>query len=245
MFTWMWTRKFTAVTNRLQELEGFRAEHVCSSDLSVRTLETAPDFWQRQQSAFSYLDHQVKRMTRRNRLWASMALLAVLADAAVVVGGFTAFQQFQQLRAIDQIQKIADSGSNVARKSLDKAIDGVVNDLRNPRLNPQEQWELTQFLGDLVSRRVALDQARDTGLDPTIQAIVDAGQTASPQVVEPLIKLLGHQTAAIRMSAAEALGHIGDPRAMDPIHDHLLREMNQDVRQEYIAALANIASQNL
>lgn len=245
MFTWMWTRKFTAVTNRLQELEGFRSDHVCSSDLSVRTLETAPDFWQRQQSAFSYLDHQVKRMTRRNRLWASMALLAVLADAAVVVGGFAAFQGLNQSRALHQIQHIAYSGSNTARKSLDKAIDGVLNDLKNSRLSSQEKWELTQLLDDLVSKRVSLDEVHDTGMDPNIQAIVDAGQTASPQVVDPLIKLLNHQAAGIRMSAAEALGYIGDPRAMDPIHHQLLQEMNQDVRQEFIAALANIAGQNL
>ena len=70
-----------------------------------------------------------------------------------------------------------------------------------------------------------------------IRAIV---QKKSRMVVRSLIKALQNEDAAIRSGAAEALGLIGNPRAVTPLITMMNREDEKTVRREIITALGNI-----
>lgn len=69
MFTWLWTKQFSRLNQRLQSLEVAREENLLSPDLSAQTLQVAPDFWERQHQAFSYVDKQMRKLSRRSKIW--------------------------------------------------------------------------------------------------------------------------------------------------------------------------------
>lgn len=251
MFTWMWTRKFTRMANRVQELEVTREENLFSSNLSVRTLETAPDFWHRQHQAFSYLDRQLHRMNRRTRTWGAMALLAILADAAIVVGALTAFTSFQHYQAANQIQHLAQDATQL--DDLMTRLGTIANDPSQPLSDRvqasriltyqleqgalQQRLPQTQFPGSAIaSRSVAVSP-----LQGQLEAIQRLGTQGNLQAIQPLTTLLSHDEPLIRQAAAQALGQLPAPQSMEAMHQRLLIEDSDSVRQALIGSLANLA----
>ncbi len=246
MFTWMWTRKFTRMANRVQELEVTREENLFSSNLSVRTLETAPDFWQRQHQAFSYLDRQLNRMNRRTRTWGAMALLAILADAAIVVGALTAFSSFQQHQAVNQVQQIAQAPSPM--DDLVTRLGTIAADPNQPLSDRVQasrilnyQLEQQGFASQRLPQSGLSRSLATTPLQSQLQAIQQLGLQGNLQAVQPLTTLLNHDEPLIRAAAAQALGQLPSPRSMEAMHQRLPLEESDTVRQALIGSLANLA----
>ncbi len=71
-------------------------------------------------------------------------------------------------------------------------------------------------------------------------AIVALGQIGEV-AVEPLIAKLGDRHTYVRTAAVEALGRIGDPRAVAPLIAKL-EDSNEQVRRYAAKALANTAA---
>lgn len=249
MFTWMWTRKFARMANRVQDLEVTREENLFSSNLSVRTLETAPDFWQRQHQAFSYLDRQLQRMNRRTRVWGGMALLAILADAAIVVGGLAAFTTLQQHHAVHQVQQIA--GGSDRLDDLMTSLGEIATDPSQPLSDRLEASRLLTYQLEQHGIVARLPQtATDRSIDPwmemsplqsQIMAIRSLAVQNSASAIGPLITLLNHSDPLIREEAARSLGELSALQAMQPMHNRLLVEESDAVRQALIGSLANLA----
>lgn len=257
MFTWMWTRKFTQMANRVQELEVTREENLFSSNLSVRTLETAPDFWNRQHQAFSYLDRQLHRMNRRTRTWGAMALLAILADAAIVVGALTAFTSFQHYQAANQVQQLAQDTTQI--DDLMTRLGAIAADPNQPlsdrvqasriltyQLEQGAQWgqgtlQRRPPQTQLPSSALTSQGSRISALQDQLQAIQHLSAQGNLQAIKPLTTLLNHDETLIRAAAAQALGQLPAPQAMEAMHKRLLIEENDGVRQALIGSLANLA----
>ncbi len=240
MFTWMWTKRFATMANRLQALEVTREDSVLSTDLSVQTLNSAPDYWERQQGAFSYLDRQINRVQRQTRTWGAMALVAVLADAVLVVAGLTAFQGYQQHQALNRVTTIAEAVQPV--NQLETAIQTRMNAVMNGDLSPREERQIRDELSQLLRLQdiqggppLKADPANP--LEAQAIAIRSLGLHGTPEAVAPLSRLLSNSNPIIRSGAAEALGQIGDQAAMDALHHALLGETNSDVRSEILYAL--------
>ncbi|NJK64130.1 MAG: HEAT repeat domain-containing protein [Synechococcaceae cyanobacterium SM2_3_1] len=242
MFTWMWTRKFAKLAERVQDLEVVRDENVLSTDLSVQTLQIAPDFWQRQHEAFCYVNRKLQRMSHRTRLWGGAALLAVVADAALVVGGFAAFQIFQQHQASRQVQSI---NQNLTATPMQSVMDELYQIASNPsvdyytRMRAQEM--LYQIFGSMPPTSVALGTAA-TPLDRQLQSIYQVGQAQVVGAVQPLMQMLNNEQAVIRAAAAKALGTIGDTSAVPALHELMVKETDVTVQKEVVASLAQLAS---
>ncbi|MDX2271542.1 MAG: HEAT repeat domain-containing protein [Cyanobacteriota bacterium] len=248
MFTLIWTKKYSRMTERLKSLEATREEHVFSPDLSAQTLEVAPDFWQRQQQAFSYVNQQIQKVNRRTRVWGTMALMAILADATLFVGGLMAFQAFQQYQANNSLQRLAQGDK--ATDPIQKTIDEIFEQL--PHMDPTQRIQALQQLELLTQASQYSDiptygsSVFTTGavalspLEMQLQAISQLGDRRTLEAVPALLTKLSDGEANIRAAAAQALGNIGDLRALQSLHQRLLNEKNEMVRQSLIYAAAQL-----
>ncbi len=151
MFTWLWTKQFSRLNQRLQSLEVAREENLLSPDLSAQTLQVAPDFWERQHQAFVYVDKQMRRLSRRSKIWGGMALLAILADAALIVAGLAAFQSWQQVQADRQLTRIAQQVAAV--DPVQQAFDDLVAQL--PQMSGAERSRALEALQALSAISMA------------------------------------------------------------------------------------------
>jgi hypothetical protein len=255
MFTWLWTKKYSKMAHRLQDLKLTREDNILSTELSAQTLGAAPDFWQRQHQAFCYVDKQIRRVNRQTRVWGSLALLAILADAVLVVGGLTTFQAFRQYQASRALMNL-DPYAVTSSMPTDKAIEELSKLLSNP--DPQVRVGALQALNALVEGNGYLAPslpysspgyptvtAATTPLDRQLQAIDQLGQTRTVEAVQPLITKLADSQATVRAAAAEALGQIGEVSALPHLEDRLLVETNEVVRQSLIKASADLFMRNL
>ncbi|MGQ9836863.1 MAG: HEAT repeat domain-containing protein [Cyanobacteriota bacterium] len=258
MFTWLWTKQFSQINQRLQALEVARQENLLSPDLSAQTLQVAPDFWERQHQAFVYLDKQVQKMSRRSKVLGGMALLAILADAVLVVAGLTAIQSLQQVWADRDLTRIAQQAT--APDPVQQVFDDLV--ARLPQMSMAERSRALEALNALsaismvpsgsgysysssgmssgMSVYGAAPKAASTPLEAQLQTIYQLGQMRSVEAVPALVTKLSDGDALVREAAARALGQIGDPRALDPLHRLLAQEPNESVQDAAIASIAQM-----
>ncbi|MEN9203873.1 MAG: HEAT repeat domain-containing protein [Thermostichus sp. DG_1_6_bins_120] len=254
MFTWLWTKQFSRLNQRLQTLEVAREENLLSPDLSVQTLQVAPDFWERQHQAFLYLDKQIQKVSRRSKIWGGMALLAILADAALVVAGLTAIQSWQQVRADQNLTRIAQQVT--APDPVEKAFKELVAQL--PQMSVAERHRALEALNALSAISMAhsgsgyyygsssmpmygvMPTAAATPLEAQLQTIYQLGQMRVVEAVPALLTKLSDAEPRVREAAARALGQIGDPRALDPLHNLLAQEPNELVQDAAIASIAQM-----
>ncbi|MFT0813995.1 HEAT repeat domain-containing protein [Synechococcus sp. OH20] len=250
MFTWLWTKQFSRLNQRLQSLEVAREENLLSPDLSAQTLQVAPDFWERQHQAFSYVDKQMRKLSRRSKIWGGMALLAVLADAALVVAGLAAFQSWQQVQADRHLTRIAHQAAD----PVQRAFDDLVAQL--PQMSETERYRALEALQALsaiamasrgyygyspgISVYSSAPTVAATPLEAQLQTIYQLGQMRAVEAVPALLTKLADGEPVVREAAARALGQIGDPRALDPLHDLLAYEPNELVQDAAIAAIAQL-----
>ncbi len=252
MFTWLWTKHFSRLNQRLQNLEVAREENLLSPDLSVQTLQVAPDFWERQHQAFVYVDKQMRKLSRRSKIWGGMALLAVLADAALVVAGLAMLQSWQQMQADQNLARIVQQAA--AADPVQQAFDNLVAQL--PHMNEAERYHALEALQALsaiamagrgsygyspgISVYSSAPTTATTPLEAQLQTIYQLGQMRAVEAVPALLTKLSDREPAVREAAARALGQIGDPRALDPLHDLLAHETNELVQDAAIAAIAQM-----
>ncbi|NJL98119.1 MAG: HEAT repeat domain-containing protein [Synechococcaceae cyanobacterium SM2_3_2] len=243
MFTWMWTRKFTKMASRLQSLEAVRDENVLSTDLSAQTLSSAPDFWQRQHEAFTYVNRKMQKMGRQTRAWGGLALVAILADAAIVVGGITLFQVTQRHQAVQTVLRLD-------QQLHANPVDDVMEDLQrvafDTSLRPEVRAQAQQALSFMMmtSPMGGIQTGTTSPLEQQLNAIARLGQSQAAEAVGPLTQLLQSQDPSIRAEAARALGNIGDSGAIGSIHNLLQQEPDFGVRQAAIYAAAQLIAFN-
>lgn len=253
MFTWLWTKQFSRLNQRLQSLEVAREENLLSPDLSAQTLQVAPDFWERQHQAFVYVDKQMRRLSRRSKIWGGMALLAILADAALIVAGLAAFQSWQQVQADRQLTRIAQQVAAV--DPVQRAFEDLVAQL--PQMSGAERSRALEALQALsaismayggyssdgsagISMYSSVFPAAATPLEAQLQTIYRLGQMRVVEAVPALLTKLADDESVVREAAARALGQIGDPRALGPLHDLLAYEPNELVQDAAIASIAQL-----
>jgi len=251
MFTWLWTKQFSRLNQRLQSLEVAREENLLSPDLSAQTLQVAPDFWERQHQAFVYVDKQMQRLSRRSKIWGGMALLAILADAALIVAGLAAFQSWQQVQADRQLTRIAQQ--TAAADPVQRAFEDLVAQL--PQMSGAERSRALEALQALSAISMAYGGYSSDGsagisvyssalpatpLEAQLQTIYRLGQMRVVEAVPALLTKLADDEPVVREAAARALGQIGDPRALDPLHDLLAYEPNELVQDAAIASIAQL-----
>jgi hypothetical protein len=251
MFTWLWTKQFSRLNQRLQSLEVAREENLLSPDLSAQTLQVAPDFWERQHQAFVYVDKQMQRLSRRSKIWGGMALLAILADAALIVAGLTAFQSWQQVQADRQLTRIAQQ--TAAADPVQRAFEDLVAQL--PQMSGVERYRALEALQALSAISMAhggysydgsagisvySSALPATPLEAQLQTIYRLGQMRVVEAVPALLTKLADDEPVVREAAARALGQIGDPRALGPLHDLLAYEPNELVQDAAIASIAQL-----
>lgn len=251
MFTWLWTKQFSRLNQRLQSLEVAREENLLSPDLSAQTLQVAPDFWERQHQAFVYVDKQMRRLSRRSKIWGGMALLAILADAALIVAGLAAFQSWQQVQADRQLTRIAQQVA--AADPVQRAFEDLVAQL--PQMSGAERSRALEALQALSAISMAYGGYSSDGsagisvyssalpatpLEAQLQTIYRLGQMRVVEAVPALLTKLADDEPVVREAAARALGQIGDPRALGPLHDLLAYEPNELVQDAAIASIAQL-----
>jgi len=251
MFTWLWTKQFSRLNQRLQSLEVAREENLLSPDLSAQTLQVAPDFWERQHQAFVYVDKQMRRLSRRSKIWGGMALLAILADAALIVAGLAAFQSWQQVQADRQLTRIAQQVAAV--DPVQRAFEDLVAQL--PQMSGAERSRALEALQALSAISMAYggysydgsagisvysSALPATPLEAQLQTIYRLGQMRVVEAVPALLTKLADDEPVVREAAARALGQIGDPRALGPLHDLLAYEPNELVQDAAIASIAQL-----
>jgi HEAT repeat protein len=183
-------------------------------------------------------------MNQRTRLWGGAALLAIVADAALVVGGFAAFHGFQQHQAGQQVQSI---NQNLMATPMQSVMDDLYHIASDPQVDYytrlQAQDMLNQLWGTMPTSAVALGTA-STPLDRQLQSIYQVGQAQVIGAVQPLMQMLKNEQAAIRAAAAKALGDIGDTSAVPALHELMVKETNVTVQQQAVASLAQLVTEN-
>jgi hypothetical protein len=242
MFTWMWTRKFTKMATRLHSLEAVRDENVLSTDLSAQTLSSAPDFWTRQHEAFSYVNRKMQKMSRQTRAWGGLALLAILADAAIVVGGITLFSMAQRHQATQTVLRL---DQQLHANPVDDVIEELIRVTSDVRQRPEVRAQAQQALSFMMMTSPTLRVGQPASpLEQQLEAIARLGQSRAVEAVNPLTQLLQSTNPMIRAEAALALGNIGDHNAISSIHTLLQQEPDLGVRQAAIYAAAQLVAMN-
>ncbi len=84
MLTYWWMRKLVRLQNRHASLSALRKEAISSEDLSVKTLNAAPELWQRQHHAFDYLQRRENRLKKNLPLSVGGIGVAILGDLAAI-----------------------------------------------------------------------------------------------------------------------------------------------------------------
>jgi len=244
MFTWMWSRKYQQLSQRLQALKESREETVFSPDLSAQTLAVAPDFWNRQHGAVSYVQKQIQRVSGQMRLWGGSVLLALLADVLIVVGGITLVQQVGQI--------VGQQPASVNGQNLYGGLPGVKGELLDVlrRGSPEDQLLALELLNRLMAQQaaflptnslIALDPA---STDSLLQSIYTLGQSQSPEAIDPLVMRLSDPRSDVRVASVYALGQVsiavGDGRGWNALHQLLLNESDASVRQAAVGTIARM-----
>jgi hypothetical protein len=242
MFTWMWSRKYQKLSQRLQALKESREETVFSPDLSAQTLAVAPEFWIRQHGAVSYIQRQIQRVSGQMRLWGGSVLLALLADALIVAGGITLVQQMGQ--------RLAQQPAAVTGQRLSGVKGELLEVLR--RGSPAEQMLALELLNRLMAEQAGLLSSPSdplVALDPTstdslLQSIYNLGQSQSPEAIDPLVLRLNDPRSDVRVASVYALGEVsiavGDGRGWNALHQLLLHESDATVRQAAVGTIARM-----
>ena len=102
----------------------------------------------------------------------------------------------------------------------------------------RSDWSTAGELGAPAVELLVADLQHSSVRSKTLEALVHLGAPA----VAPLIGVLRDPTAALRMGAAEALGEIGDQRAIEAL-DRTLADAEVTVRQAAASALARLGWQ--
>jgi HEAT repeat protein len=124
------------------------------------------------------------------------------------------------------------------------AVENLCGVLESTYWDDQEQAAAARILGEIGDARAveALSTAcytlrRSRAAAEAARAIT---MIRGPGAVKALIAALGHADGQVRVSAAEALGEIGDRRAVRPLIRALKDEYYSTVRSEAAEALAKI-----
>jgi len=180
-----------------------------------------------------------------------MALLAILADAALIVAGLAAFQSWQQVQADRQLTRIAQQVAAV--DPVQRAFEDLVAQL--PQMSGAERSRALEALQALSAISMAYGGYSSDGsagisvyssalpatpLEAQLQTIYRLGQMRVVEAVPALLTKLADDEPVVREAAARALGQIGDPRALGPLHDLLAYEPNELVQDAAIASIAQL-----
>jgi HEAT repeat protein len=107
------------------------------------------------------------------------------------------------------------------------------------RLNPLDFEAMAKIMKELAALESRVeDGPREDGGDEAISAITELGQKARA-AVPMLLKLLKHKLWEIRMSAAQALGEVGDESVLPNLVD-TQKDEDQFVREEADKAVKKI-----
>ncbi|MEO0802519.1 MAG: HEAT repeat domain-containing protein [Cyanobacteria bacterium J06642_2] len=111
MLTVLCAKSLARLKHRQRALEKTRESHASSPDLSAKALTSAPDFWDRQHSAFSYVDSKIQRVKHSARYTTGLLALALVADAGIILAGLgitNAFQRWQTARKLRPVDPVAE-----------------------------------------------------------------------------------------------------------------------------------------
>lgn len=212
MLTVMCAKSLARLKHRQRALEDTRETNAASPELSAKALTSAPDFWDRQHSAFAYVDSKIQGVKHSARFATGLLALALVADAGLILGGIgltKAFQRWQtarKLRPVDpvaeQIMLPADESSAIANHALaaEHALD--------PVWAPQQRLQY----GDVIAQKTALMQLAVLRDDPrvvNILAEVAQNDIDYPREVRQLAVQLLVKAPDARTTALQSL--LGDP----------------------------------
>ena len=125
----------------------------------------------------------------------------------------------------------------------------IVLDLIEERAQKETiAYELLALATDstIISSRMSTGSIREISRVPDRikrRAIALLGQCKYQQGVEDLILLLKHGTESVSVSAAEALGEIGDERALEPLIATLVSTWREPIREASFSALRSISNE--
>ena len=130
--------------------------------------------------------------------------------------------------ALRQLRLLAQNRSSQIQRGASEILAGIRD---------------ADFIGPLL-RQVESNRSNTFIQGAIIRAI---GQVGDPEVVKTFIQLLQDESVNIRRSAAEALGHTGDPGAAQPLISRLNgiaspKEDEPGVRQSIIGALGRLGN---
>lgn len=159
-----------------------------------------------------------------------------------------ALRQLRDLRAVEPLIELLNSYDEYVREAAAKLL-GELNDARavNPLIeifecenNRRVREAVLEALGELRDVRAMEPLIEALGGDNweiAVDALVKLGETA----LTPLIEVLSDSDWCMRVAAAEALGQLGNVRAVDPLIE-ALKDDNEDVHYSAIEALRNLGT---
>ncbi|WP_197444096.1 HEAT repeat domain-containing protein [Maioricimonas rarisocia] len=188
---------------------------------------------------------------------ASAALVQLLGcpDPNVRVNAVAALEQMPQKRLAKPLLRLLQDDMRDVRlhviRTLGLCEDPSVAPSLIPFLNDSDEdlqlaaAEATGRLGDssAVPKLIELmEQASVSDLDaPRLQKIIDTlRRLRDGRAVLPLLELLTHKNHRVRARAAEALGQIGDPAALQPLSELLYRDQIEMVQAAAAKALGDL-----
>ncbi len=141
-----------------------------------------------------------------------------------------------------------------AAKALRKAWDTQAVEPLIEALNDKEPWvrrKAVFALADLGDARAAqgivqaLSDTHPDVMDAANRSLEHLGETdLSRAVVDPLIGMLVNDRAVIRVRAVQNLGLIGDPRAVAPLAEIVLKDPERGIRRTAAVALGAIGGEH-
>ena len=176
------------------------------------------------------------------------------ADADVRKGAALALAKLDDGRAIQPLfTALHNATEPFARNEIENAIfhiwdlaaaDPLLEALQSddPVMRKEAAHFLARFPESRVSERLATVMANDPADNVREEATVALGTMCDLRAVTPLIAMLQHRTAGTRGLAAQLLGKIGDPRAVDQLlelaqHDPDNSEIPQERAIEALGAI--------